>query len=119
MRREPLGILRNILQCMVAAVMAAMMACVLESCKRWLHLVCDSRLHRRPPFERSSALPFADCASLTPDDTTMPVTPSLCQVLSDISAAAQFPMESALAIRLNDLLWDDERRSMDEMDGPL
>lgn len=101
-------------------MIAVMTACVSDSCKRWLHLICDSRLHRRPPFERCSALPFDDYASLTTDDTTVPVTPSLCcQVLSDISAAAQFPMESALAIRLNDLLWDVERRSMDEMDGPL
>ncbi len=40
--------------------------------------------------------------------------PSPPQVRADIMAAAESPLESALASRLNDVLWDVERRSMDE-----
>ena len=36
------------------------------------------------------------------------------QTSKDIMAAAGGPLESALAVRLNDLLWDVEKRSIDE-----
>ncbi len=42
--------------------------------------------------------------------------PGPTQALTDIMAAAETPMESALSICLNDLLWVVERKSMDSMD---
>ena len=36
------------------------------------------------------------------------------QAVTDIQQAADSPLESALALRLNDLLWNVEKRSMDE-----
>ncbi len=36
------------------------------------------------------------------------------QILAEIAAAADMPLESALALRLNELLWNVERRSIDE-----
>jgi hypothetical protein len=36
------------------------------------------------------------------------------QAQSDIAAAAGMPLESALALRFNDLLWDVEKRSIDQ-----